>query len=124
MVVKTCGGRSTSILFLSPAGQCSKHDILQAWSFAYLARDFVAVHIRHSDVEENHVGKERRCERQRGRSVVRDPHIVSLQPQQRGEAYSGILVIVDDQQSVTRRRRFVSEFAVFWRRSRPITENE
>ena len=77
--------------------------LLQARLLPHPACDFVAVHARHPDVEEDHVRAVRRCQLQRRRAVVGDPDLVALQPQQHGEAHGGVLVVVHHQQSVAGR---------------------
>ena len=60
--------------------------------------DFVAVHPRHSDVEEHHVGRYDVASSNADRAVVGDPNLVALQPQQHGEADGGVLVVINHQE--------------------------
>src|SRR5689334_5239963 len=53
MVIETRHGTALAIAGLSPSSQCDEHHIIEAALLPHPPRDFVAVHARHADIEED-----------------------------------------------------------------------
>ncbi len=68
-----------------------------AVSLAQPARDFIARHPRHADIEEDKLRPELLGQRQRLRAVVGDAQVVAMHLEQRGQGHCRIDVVVRDQ---------------------------
>ena len=63
-------------------------------ALAHSARDFVAVELGHSDVEQGDLGVQIVEGRQRLLPVMHDPDFVTLEPQQHRQAFGGVSIVV------------------------------
>ena len=98
VVIESRFCRSPPILLLAPAGQCRQGGLFKSGRLTNSASDLVPVHAWHSDVEKDHVRPESHGDLQGRGAVVRNPDLVSLQPQQHRETEGGITVVIHDQQ--------------------------
>ncbi len=100
MVVETSFRRAAAIFLLSPARERRQHNFLQAGLLSQPACDLVTVHARHSDVQEDNIWCIIPRHLERRRAAKGYPDLVALQPEQHDEAVGGVLVVINDEQSV------------------------
>jgi len=70
---------------------------------AQAVRDLEAVHARHADVEQHHLGLERGRELECAARIESGFHHVPVELQQQGQGLGGIAIVVDDQHPPRRR---------------------
>ena len=68
------------------------------------ARDLVAVHAGHADVEQHDVGLERLDALERGAAAMGQRHFGAQHAQQHREALAAVAAVVDDQDAARRQR--------------------
>ena len=91
-------GRPTPIGLLAPAGQRHEEGSLEPGPGPQPPGHLVAVHLRHADVEQDHLGPEFLGRFQGRGAVVGDAHLLAVEPrQQPGQAVRRIGVVVHDQ---------------------------
>lgn len=96
--------RALQVALLAPAGQRDQHRPRQRRIAALPSRQFVAVHFRHADVEDDHSGAEARRVLQRLVAAVEDRHLGAEQAQQGAEAVGRIAVVIDHDEAAPEQR--------------------
>ena len=79
--------------------------IVQARVGAQTPTDFVAIHPRHHNVQQDQVGVERRRARQPGRAIGSNLQPISLRHQQTGQGIAGNRLVVYNQDGAAFRHR-------------------
>jgi hypothetical protein len=79
------------------SGQSHDTTSLRARQLADSARDLEAVHARQTDVQENHLGLERRYYSERVRAVRDDGGLVTPALEQKGQAFCRCRLVFHDQ---------------------------
>jgi hypothetical protein len=104
--VQVAAGLEAGLHFvrLAEAGHRDQQRLLQARQVAEPAGNFVPVHVRHADVQENDVGANRGRYGQRGGPVGCLFSMVAPCPQQRALCGSGVVVVFNDENSQHGRR--------------------
>jgi hypothetical protein len=93
-MVEARGGRAILVGLLAPAGDCYQGDGALAAQFANAPRDLVTGKARHADVEDRDVGLLANKQRDCFEAVVRHVHLVAIEPQQHGERFAGVAIVV------------------------------
>ena len=95
MVTKARFAGATTVFFLTPACQRRQNNFLQARHLPYPACDLVAVHSRHSNVQEHCI----RClslqHFKRRRPTMGHPDLMALQLEQHRQTNGSVLVVID-----------------------------
>src|SRR5262249_732111 len=97
MVVKTCVARPSLIFFLPPPSQSHENYPTAPPLFSHGAGSLIAVHFRHANVEQCHIGLEGRCSLYGLHAVVGRLDLVAHHTQHHSEAIGGVAIVVCDQ---------------------------
>src|SRR6516225_3448356 len=88
---------AATVLFLTIARQSDQERFLHIVLLAKLSRDFVAVHPRQAEIQENDRRTLLPSGLQRRRAIVHLANLVAFHFQEGGQAVGGIPVIIDNQ---------------------------
>src|SRR5262245_40314107 len=97
MMIEPSRERAISISLLSPAGYRNQPQFFSTGYRADLTRDFVTVHSRQADIEQQNVRGPRFQHGECGRPVMYRLHRMAHQFERGTQAIGGVDVIVDDQ---------------------------
>lgn len=95
MRVKSTRFGSGSTPAVSP---CSERDDASRRTFVRLAQrrsDLVAIHVRHGNVQEHHIGSQPICRRQRVDAIASENDLMPLQAQQLRHKLRSVRVVID-----------------------------
>ncbi len=103
-MIETRLPRTAAVVLLPPSRQGNQHRILQPRLRPHPAGDFVAVHPRQADVEQNHRRMPGADRGERGRAVAGDLDFVPADFQERAEALGCVPVVIHNQDTARGRR--------------------
>src|SRR6185295_1353256 len=93
-MVKAGGGAPVAVFLLAPAGDGNEQQVLSSGHLAEPSGDLVAVHSRHSNIENDHLGPKNSGFLERWRAAIGGADLLVGKPKQHGERVRGVHVVV------------------------------